>query len=65
MLVKHPHVWILTDDMYEHLVYDNFVFATPAEVEPQLYDRTLTMNGVPKAYCMTGWHLHRQVHKSH
>ena len=43
--------------MYEHLVYDNFVFATPAEVEPQLYDRTLTMNGVSKAYCMTGWRI--------
>ena len=57
VLVKHPHVWILTDDMYEHLVYDNFVFATPAEVEPQLYDRTLTMNGVSKAYCMTGWRI--------
>lgn len=57
VLVRHPHVWILTDDMYEHLVYDNFVFATPAEVEPQLYDRTLTMNGVSKAYCMTGWRI--------
>jgi aspartate aminotransferase len=57
VLLKHPHVWILTDDMYEHLVYDNFVFATPAEVEPQLYDRTLTMNGVSKAYCMTGWRI--------
>jgi aspartate aminotransferase len=57
VLVKYPHVWILTDDMYEHLVYDNFVFATPAEVEPQLYERTLTMNGVSKAYCMTGWRI--------
>lgn len=57
VLVKHPHVWILTDDMYEHLVYDNFVFATPAQVEPQLYQRTLTMNGVSKAYCMTGWRI--------
>ena len=57
VLVKYPHVWILTDDMYEHLVYDNFVFATPAQVEPQLYDRTLTMNGVSKAYCMTGWRI--------
>ena len=57
VLLKHPHVWILTDDMYEHLVYDNFVFATPAEVEPQLYERTLTMNGVSKAYCMTGWRI--------
>ncbi len=57
VLLKYPHVWILTDDMYEHLVYDNFVFATPAEVEPQLYERTLTMNGVSKAYCMTGWRI--------
>ena len=57
VLVKHPHVWVLTDDMYEHLVYDNFVFATPAQVEPQLYERTLTMNGVSKAYCMTGWRI--------
>ena len=50
VLVRHPHVWILTDDMYEHLTYDNFVFTTPAQVEPSLYDRTLTMNGVSKAY---------------
>lgn len=57
VLVKHPHVWILTDDMYEHLVYDDFKFATPAQVEPSLYDRTLTMNGVSKAYCMTGWRI--------
>lgn len=57
VLLKYPHVWILTDDMYEHLVYDNFIFATPAEVEPQLYERTLTMNGVSKAYCMTGWRI--------
>lgn len=57
VLVRHPHVWILTDDMYEHLVYDNFVFATPAQVEPRLMDRTLTMNGVSKAYCMTGWRI--------
>jgi aspartate aminotransferase len=57
VLVKYPHVWILTDDMYEHLVYDDFTFATPAQVEPQLYDRTLTMNGVSKAYCMTGWRI--------
>ena len=57
ILVKYPHVWVLTDDMYEHLVYDNFVFATPAQVEPQLYERTLTMNGVSKAYCMTGWRI--------
>jgi aspartate aminotransferase len=57
VLVKHPHVWILTDDMYEHLVYDDFEFFTPAQVEPKLYDRTLTMNGVSKAYCMTGWRI--------
>ncbi len=57
VLVQHPHVWVLTDDMYEHLVYDDFVFATAAEVEPRLYERTLTMNGVSKAYCMTGWRI--------
>lgn len=57
VLVRYPHVWILTDDMYEHLVYDNFVFTTPAQVEPALYERTLTMNGVSKAYCMTGWRI--------
>jgi aspartate aminotransferase len=57
VLLKHPHVWILTDDMYEHLVYDDFTFFTPAQVEPKLYDRTLTMNGVSKAYCMTGWRI--------
>ena len=57
MLVKHPHVWVLTDDMYEHLVYDDFEFFTPAQVEPKLYERTLTMNGVSKAYCMTGWRI--------
>lgn len=57
VLMKHPHVWVLTDDMYEHLVYDDFVFATPAEVEPRLYERTLTVNGVSKAYCMTGWRI--------
>ena len=57
VLVKHPHVWILTDDMYEHLVYDDFKFVTPAQVEPKLYDRTLTMNGGSKAYCMTGWRI--------
>ncbi|HCX67339.1 MAG TPA: aspartate transaminase, partial [Rhodobiaceae bacterium] len=50
-------VWILTDDMYEHLTYDGFKFATPAEVEPGLYERTLTMNGVSKAYAMTGWRI--------
>jgi aspartate aminotransferase len=57
VLVKHPHVWVLTDDMYEHLVYDEFSFVTPAQVEPRLYARTLTMNGVSKAYCMTGWRI--------
>ena len=57
VLMKHPHVWVLSDDMYEHLVYDDFKFATPAEVEPGLYDRTLTLNGVSKAYCMTGWRI--------
>lgn len=57
VLVRHPHVWILTDDMYEHLTYDNFVFSTPAQIEPTLYERTLTMNGVSKAYCMTGWRI--------
>jgi aspartate aminotransferase len=57
VLVKHPHVWVLTDDMYEHLVYDDFEFTTPAQVEPKLYERTLTMNGVSKAYCMTGWRI--------
>jgi aspartate aminotransferase len=57
VLMRHPHVWLLTDDMYEHLVYDGFEFATPAQVEPGLYDRTLTVNGVSKAYCMTGWRI--------
>ena len=57
VLLKHPHVWILTDDMYEHLCYGEFTFVTPAEVEPKLYDRTLTMNGVSKAYAMTGWRI--------
>jgi aspartate aminotransferase len=57
VLLRHPHVWVMTDDMYEHLVYDDFVFTTPAQVEPQLYDRTLTVNGVSKAYCMTGWRI--------
>ena len=57
VLVQNPHVWILSDDMYEHLVYDDFVFTTPAQVEPRLYDRTLTMNGVSKSYCMTGWRI--------
>ena len=57
VLVKHPHVWILTDDMYEHLTYGDFQFRTIAEVEPALYERTLTMNGVSKAYAMTGWRI--------
>ncbi len=57
VLVKHPHVWVMTDDMYEHLVYDEFVFTTPAQIEPRLFDRTLTVNGVSKAYCMTGWRI--------
>ena len=57
VLVKHPDVWILTDDMYEHLVYGGFKFFTVAEVEPKLYERTLTMNGVSKAYAMTGWRI--------
>jgi aspartate aminotransferase len=57
VLLKHPDVWVLTDDMYEHLLYDGFKFATIAEVEPKLYPRTLTMNGVSKAYCMTGWRI--------
>src|SRR5690349_22027163 len=57
VLVKHPQVWVMTDDMYEHLVYDDFKFTTPAQVEPALYERTLTMNGVSKAYCMTGWRI--------
>ena len=57
VLMRHPHVWVLTDDMYEHLVYGDFKFVTPAEVEPRLYERTLTMNGVSKAYAMTGWRI--------
>jgi aspartate aminotransferase len=57
VLVRHPQVWVMTDDMYEHLVYDDFKFATPAEIEPNLYERTLTVNGVSKAYCMTGWRI--------
>src|ERR1700722_13061170 len=57
VLMRHPHVWVLTDDIYEHLVYGDFVFTTPAQVEPGLYDRTLTMNGVSKAYAMTGWRI--------
>lgn len=57
VLLKHPHVWVLTDDMYEHLVYEGFEFTTVVQVEPKLFDRTLTMNGVSKAYAMTGWRI--------
>jgi aspartate aminotransferase len=57
VLVKHPHVHVMTDDMYEHLVYDDFKFFTPAQIEPSLYPRTLTINGTSKAYCMTGWRI--------
>jgi len=57
VLLRHPQVWVLTDDMYEHLLFDGFKFATIAQVEPKLYNRTLTMNGVSKAYAMTGWRI--------
>src|ERR1700742_2321456 len=57
VLVRHPHVHVMSDDMYEHLVYDDFKFYSVAEVEPRLYERTLTVNGVSKAYCMTGWRI--------
>ena len=57
VLVQHPHVWIMTDDIYEHILYDGFEFSTIAEVEPQLYDRTLTLNGLSKAFSMTGWRV--------
>ncbi len=57
VLVKHPHVHVMTDDMYEHLTYDDFKFFTPAQIEPSLYERTLTINGTSKAYCMTGWRI--------
>jgi aspartate aminotransferase len=57
VLLAHPDVWVMTDDMYEHLVYGDFEFCTPAQVEPGLYDRTLTCNGVSKAYAMTGWRI--------
>lgn len=57
VLVRHPHVWILSDDIYEHLVFDDFEFSTIAQIEPALYDRTLTVNGVSKAYSMTGWRI--------
>jgi aspartate aminotransferase len=57
VLLRHEHVWVLSDDIYEHLIYDGLAFYTPAAVEPRLIDRTLTMNGLSKAYCMTGWRL--------
>ena len=57
VLLRHPHVWLLVDDMYEHIVYDGFRFVTPAQLEPRLKDRTLTVNGVSKAYAMTGWRI--------
>ena len=57
VLLRHPQVWVLSDDIYEHLVYDNFVFTTAAQVEPKLYERTLTVNGMSKAYAMTGWRI--------
>ncbi len=57
VLLKHTHVWVLTDDMYEHLLFDGHAFYTIAQVEPKLYERTLTVNGLSKAYCMTGWRI--------
>ena len=57
VLVRHPQIYVMTDDMYEHLTYDDFKFFTPAQVEPGLYERTLTINGTSKAYCMTGWRI--------
>ncbi len=57
VLMRHPHVWVMPDDMYEHIVYDGFEFTTPAQVEPGLYERTLTLNGVSKAFAMTGWRV--------
>ena len=57
VLLRHPHVWIMPDDMYEKIVYDDFEFTTIAQVVPELYDRTLTLNGMSKAYCMTGWRV--------
>jgi aspartate aminotransferase len=57
VLLKHSHVWVMTDDMYEHVTYDDFEFKTIAQIEPKLYERTLTVNGVSKAYCMTGWRI--------
>ncbi len=57
VLMRHPHVWVMSDDMYEHLVFDDFEFFSPAQIEPGLYERTLTVNGVSKAYAMTGWRI--------
>ncbi|TDW25051.1 aspartate aminotransferase [Rhizobium azibense] len=57
VLIRHPHVWLMVDDMYEHIVYDDFAFATPVAIEPRLKNRTLTINGVSKAYAMTGWRI--------
>ena len=57
ILLRHEHVWVMTDDIYEKIIYDNYVFSTIAAVEPGLMDRTLTLNGVSKAYAMTGWRL--------
>lgn len=57
VLMRHPNVWVMTDDMYEHVIYDDNEFVTVAQVEPALFDRTLTVNGVSKAYCMTGWRI--------
>jgi aspartate aminotransferase len=57
VLVRHPQVQVMSDDMYEHLVYDGFEFFSPAQLEPRLYERTLTVNGMSKAYCMTGWRI--------
>jgi len=57
VLMRHPHVWVMTDDMYEFIAYDDFAFSTIAQVEPALFERTLTLNGLSKAYCMTGWRV--------
>ncbi|AJD44492.1 pyridoxal phosphate-dependent aminotransferase [Rhizobium sp. SEMIA 4085] len=57
VLIRHPHVWLMVDDMYEHIVYDDFAVATPVAIEPRLKNRTLTINGVSKAYAMTGWRI--------
>jgi len=57
VLLRHEHVFLMTDDIYEHVIYDGFEFTTPVQVEPKMYDRTLTLNGVSKAYAMTGWRI--------